>query len=256
MSTFTFKVLPATGKLWWSERGKAMLQASLSKMEGVVQPSAGGKSITPVRAGTSRDKLPIEYYLDLEGLILKSKNALTDNFESMIKDPGISVGEFENWCDHHRKANFIAKAPTDDFSQKELDKIANEMELALWAQDALSWKFVGKRRNNSFTQGEGYRYAVMYADFLKEDRVLERVDKIAKDLGIKGYDYALYNFSKNEKGETILRSHTTGRINKSWDNYFGRSHSEDEMDHFCGWAYAYVQQKADMVNVPDELQGL
>jgi hypothetical protein len=256
MSTFTFKALPAVGKLWWSERGKAILKDSLSKMGGVVQPGAGGSSITPVREGTSRDKLPLEYYLDLEGLILKAKNALIDNFEKMILDSAISVTEFETWCDHHRKANFIAKAPTDEFSQNDLNKIANEMELALWTQAALSWKYIGRKHNNSFTEGEGYHNAVMYADFLEEDRILERVDKVAKALGIKGYDYALYDFSQNKKGETMLRSHTTGRVKQAWDDHFGRWHSDEEKDRFCGWAYAYVQQKADLVGVPDELQGL
>lgn len=244
MTKFTFGGMPDIAKAVWASQGRDVFKASLNKFTGgtVTTGKAAAAVQAPIRAGIKRDKMPIEYYLELDSLLLHAKNAITGCALELIKEPGVSAKEFQQYCDTVRKSNLFVKSPRVDLSGEQMTRLANEMELALWAVAATSWKQtrIVPTANRTGTH-TSHRRVTDYSDYLEEDRVLERIDTVAKNLGMKHY----YT-ERSSKGEGLKR--IAGGA--SWDDLFGAWHSDEDKDLLIKWAGTYVTYKANQTVMP------
>lgn len=259
MKKFTFGGLPQFTSAVWSSHGKDLVKNSLTSfttggVPAVTAPAAGATQ--GVRDGTGT-QLPIEYYLMLEGLLLKARNAVANTAEAMVDDSAVSEGELEEYWTQAIKSNFIKKAPTTGMSQSELVKLANEMELALWATAAMGWKTFSQHTHVSRSGMVRHETRTNYSGYLDsdptgDDPVLERIDKVSKALGNDRYYIMTYQQSRNAQGQTVLRSDSVRSVKQSWDDYFGLHHSAGEKDTFLEWARTYVIERARATTIPAE----
>ncbi len=257
MKKFTFGGLPQFTSAVWDSHGKELVKNKLTTfaMDGVAQvTSPAGSATQGVRE--SGTQLPIEYYLMLEGLLLKARNAVANTAQSMVDDTNVSEAQLEEYWKQTIGGNFIKKAPKVLPSDTDLVRLANEMELALWAMAALEWRWqrTVQRRFPDDLPGRGPTWVetvTEYSAYLESDKVLERVDKLMKDLGEHRY-IMTYQESRNAQGQRVLRSNSVRTLNESWDDHFGAWHSDGEKNTFLDWAHTYVVERANKVMVPTD----
>ncbi|NBB84571.1 MAG: hypothetical protein GVY28_14360 [Alphaproteobacteria bacterium] len=260
MTRFTFGGAPQLAAAGWGSHGKDILKKHMSDfaLGGVPNSTERAPSATqPIRPRNSSDnsQLPIEYYLTLDGLLLKSRNALAATASEMVDNKHVPASELEEFWQGARRGNLIVKAPKKAMADADLRKLANEMELAIWATAALSWKWKEKHRNvNRSGMNPGHYYTTEYSNYLDEDRVLERIDKVAKAAGVEKYTIMQYKQSRDSKGQPVMRSYSSRALPNNWDDTFGMWHSDDDKNLFIQWARTYVTEKAKATVMPLDLQ--
>jgi hypothetical protein len=244
MTKFTFGGMPQIATAVWGSQGRDILKKHLNNFSGGVATTgkAAAAVRVPLRNDIQRDKMPIEFFLELDGLLLKAKNAITGCALDMIQAPGVSVEEFRQYCDITRKSNLFTKSPKMDMTGEQMTRLANEMELALWAFAASSWKQTRTVPTvNRTGAGPSTKQVTDYSNYLEEDRVLERIDKVAKNLGM-----TQFVTERSKKGAAVAS------IKGGWDEYFGVWHSSDDKDLLIKWAKTYVTYKANKTVMPLE----
>lgn len=262
MKKFTFGGVPQFASAVWGSHGKELVKGKLTSF------TTGGVPDVPAPAPGAKQgvrdtgvQLPIEYYLMLEGLILKTRNAVANTAQVMVDDAKVSEAELEEYWKQTIKGNFIKKSPQTPMPRSELVKLANEMELALWATAALGWKTASHHKYKvprGPRKGETLRYTTTHysgyldSDPFGDDPILERVDKVAKALGMDRYHIMTYQESRNAQGKKVLRSDSVRSVKQSWDDYFGLDHERKEKDTFIQWATTYVVERARNTMLPAE----
>ena len=260
MKRFTFGGLPQLASAGWGSHGKEIVKKHMTDFASKGVPDSTQVAVSarqPIRQRDSTDQmqLPIEYFLKLDGLLLKAKNAISTCATDLVDNDAVPASELEDYWRCVMKGNLIAKAPKTPMGEVEMKKLANEMELAIWATAALSWKWKKRHQNvNRSGMNPGHYYTTHYSKYLEEDRVLERIDKVAKDAGISKYNVMQYMRSRNSAGQTVMRSYSSRSLPQNWDDTFGVWHSSDDKDLFIQWANTYVIEKAKRTIMPLDLQ--
>lgn len=247
MSKFTFGSAPKVASAAWGSHGKDILKKHMTQFTGgVVMPGAAAAAVqSPLRSGIKRDKMPIEFFLELEGLLLKAENAIMGCALEMVSSPGVSAKELQQYCDAVGKSNLFTKSPRVDMPLERMMQLANEMEMAMWAFAASSWRSTRTvPAVNRTGMGPSTRVVTDYSDYLGEDRILERIDKLAKNLKMSHYIT-----ERSVTGSPLKQ--LNGKA--SWDDHFGFWHSDDDKDLLIKWAKTYVTAKANKAMMPLEL---